>query len=42
VNLERSPLPDATLSTSCHQILRVGSGEMRRYKINLEDEHVGF
>jgi hypothetical protein len=30
------------LLTSCRQILGVGSGETRRCKINLEDEHDEF
>jgi hypothetical protein len=34
-----SPLPGAPLSTSGRQIFRLGSGETRRYKINLKEEH---
>jgi hypothetical protein len=39
MDLERFPLLGAPLSMSHHQIFRLGSGETRRCKINLEDEH---
>jgi hypothetical protein len=41
-NLSASPLPGASLSPSGRQILRVGSRETWRCKINLEDKHGEF
>ncbi len=37
--LTASPLPNVSLSTSGRQIFGLGSGEIRRCKINLKDKH---
>jgi hypothetical protein len=39
MDLKRFPLPSTPLSMFGRQIIGLGSGEMRRCKINLKDEH---